>query len=283
MTGVLPFGSLAGMNNNLAQGSDPAFCAGMTEADYRKAIGLSQSSLKIFHKSAAHYLASTEEQHEPTDAMILGSVFHAMVLQPDEAKNLYAVKLKLDGRSKEGKAYNEQFAIENAGKFIINVEQEAQLLAMKASLFSHPKANELLANSDYRELPVFGTYPTPYGDVRLKGLIDAYDSKDGIINDIKTCESASPEDFKRAIWDRRYDFQDVQYGWLLQNAGKPVNQFNFICVEKKPPFAVAVYSISAESLLKSAGRWEDLVIEFGACTSSGIWKAYSDEVIELSL
>ena len=271
------------MNNNLAQGSDPAFCAGMTEADYRKAIGLSQSSLKIFSKSAAHYLASTEEQHEPSDAMILGSVFHAIMLQPNEAKNLYAVKLKVDGRSKEGKAYNENFALENAGKFIINVEQEAQLMAMKTSILGHPKASVLLAHSDYRELPVFGTYPTPYGDVRLKGLIDAYDSKDGIVNDIKTCESASPEDFKRAIWDRRYDFQDVQYGWLLENAGKPVNQFNFICVEKKPPFAVAVYSISAESLLKSAGRWEDLVIEFGACTSSGIWKAYSDEVIELSL
>lgn len=271
------------MNNNLAQGSDPAFCAGMTEADYRKAIGLSQSSLKIFSKSPAHYLASTEEQNEPTDAMILGSVFHAIVLQPDEAKDLYAVKQKVDGRSKEGKAYNEQFAIENAGKFIINSEQEAQLLAMKASLLSHPKANELLANSDYRELPVFGTYPTPYGDVRLKGLIDAYDSKRGFVNDIKTCEDASPEGFRKAIWDRKYDYQDVQYGWLLQNAGKPVNQFNFLCIEKKNPYAVAVYSISAESLLKSAGRWEDLVIEFGACTSSGIWKAYSDEVIELAL
>lgn len=271
------------MKNNLAQGSDPAFCAGMTEADYRKALGLSQSSLKIFHKSAAHYLASTEEQHEPTDAMILGSVFHAIVLQPDEAKNLYAVKLKVDGRSKEGKTYNENFAVENAGKFIINVEQEAQLFAMRSSIIAHPKACVLLAESDYKELPVFGTYPTPYGDVRLKGLIDAYDSKNGFVNDIKTCEDASPDGFRRAIWDRRYDFQDVQYGWLLENAGKPVNQFNFICVEKKPPFAVAVYSISAESLLKSAGRWEDLVIEYGACTSSGIWKAYADDIVELSL
>ena len=271
------------MNHNLAQGKDPAFCAGMTEADYRKAIGLSQSSLKIFHKSPAHYLSSTEEQAEPTDAMIMGSVFHAMVLQPDKAQDLYAVKLKMDGRSKEGKAYNENFAIENAGKLIINHESEAQLFKMYQSINNHPKAFELLAESDYKELPVFGTYPTPYGDVRLKGLIDAYDSKRGFVNDIKTCEDASPEGFRKAIWERRYDFQDVQYGWLLENAGKPVNQFNFICVEKKPPFAVAVYSISAESLLKSAGRWEDLVIEFGACTSSGIWKAYSDEIIELSL
>lgn len=271
------------MNNNLAQGKDPAFCAGMTEAEYRNAVGLSQSSLKIFSKSPAHYLASTEEKQEPSDAMILGSVFHALVLQPEKAKDLYAVKLKVDGRSSMGKAYNENFALENAGKFVINVEQEAQLLAMKASLLSHPKAHRLLADSNYRELPVFGTYPTPYGDVRLKGLIDAYDSVNGYINDVKTCEDASPEGFRKAIWDRRYDFQDVQYGWLLHNAGKPVNQFNFLCVEKKPPFAVAVYSISAESLLKSAGRWEDLVIEFGACTSSGIWKAYSDEIIELSL
>lgn len=283
MTGVIPFDCLAVMNNNLAQGKDPAFCAGMTEADYRKALGLSQSSLKIFSKSAAHYLASTEEQAEPTDAMILGSVFHAMMLQPDEAKNLYAVKLKMDGRSKEGRAYNENFAIENAGKFVINVEQEAQLKDMCKSILAHPKASQLLADSDYKELPVFGTYPTPYGDVRLKGLIDAYDSKNGFVNDIKTCEDASPEGFRKAIWDRRYDFQDVQYSWLLENAGKPVNQFNFICVEKKPPYAVAVYSINADSLLKSAGRWEDLVIEFGACTSSGIWKAYSDEIVELSL
>ena len=271
------------MNNNLAQGSDPAFCAGMTEADYRKAIGLSQSSLKIFHKSAAHYLASTEEKNEPSDAMILGSVFHAIMLQPDKARELYAVKLKVDGRSKDGKAYNEQFAIENAGKFVITYEQEAQLLAMRSSIISHPKACVLLAQSDYKELPVFGTYPTPYGDVRLKGLIDAYDSKNGFVNDLKTCEDCSQEGFRKAIWERRYDFQDVQYGWLLQNAGKPVNQFNFICVEKKPPFAVAVYSISAESLLKSAGRWEDLVFEFASCNKTGIWKAYSDDIVEITL
>ena len=271
------------MNHNLVKGKDPAFCAGMTEADYRNALGLSQSSLKIFSKSPAHYLASTEEKSEPTDAMILGSVFHAIMLQPEKALELYAVKLKMDGRSKEGKAYNENFAIENAGKFIINVEQEAQLIAMRRSILGHAKAVELLDNSDYKELPVFGTYITPSGDVRLKGLIDAYDSERGFVNDIKTCEDASPEGFRKAIWERRYDLQNVQYDWLLNNAGKPVNQFNFICVEKKPPYAVAVYSISAKSLLKSAGYWDCLVLEYGACTSSGIWKAYSDDIVELSL
>lgn len=271
------------MKHNLAQGKDPAFCAGMTEAEYRKAIGLSQSSLKIFSKSPAHYLASTEEVSEPTDAMILGSVFHAMTLQPDKAIEMYAVKQKMDGRSKEGKAYNEAFAVENAGKLIINSEQEQHLIAMRKSILGHATAIDLLDNSDYVELPVFGTYITPYGDVRLKGLVDAYDSKRGFVNDVKTCEDASPEGFRKAIWDRRYDFQNVQYDWLLENAGKPVNQFNFICVEKKPPYAVAVYSISASSLLNSAGRWEELVIQFGACTSSGIWKAYSDEIVELYL
>lgn len=271
------------MNNNLAKGSDPAVCAGMTETEYRTAIGLSQSSIKEFSKSPAHYLASTEAVREPTDAMILGSVFHAIMLQPDKAKELYAVKLKVDGRSKDGKAYNEQFAVENAGKFIINAEQEQQLFDMRKSILSHTKASELLKNSDYRELPVFGTYPTPHGDVRLKGLVDAYDSVNGFVNDIKTCEDCSPAGFRKAIWDRRYDLQDVQYGWLLENAGLPVNQFNFICVEKKAPWAVGVYSISAESLLKSAGCWEDLVFEFASCTKSGEWKAYSDEIVEIIL
>ena len=112
--------------DTLPKGFDPAVLVNIKDKDYRGANGLSQSSIKDFIKSPAHYLVATEQTSEPTSAMQLGTAFHAVMLQ-DKPKEHYAVKIKMDGRTKDGKAYNEQFALDNAGKAIINTEDEETL------------------------------------------------------------------------------------------------------------------------------------------------------------
>lgn len=270
------------MNTSINQGSQ--FVSGMLDADYRKALGLSQSSIKEFLVSPAHYLASTENVKEPTKAMLLGSAFHAIMLQQNP-KDFYAVKLKVDGRTKEGKAYNEQFEQENAGKIVIDVTEEDTMVKMKESIFSHAVAFNLLKEATHREVAVFGDYN--FGDehpsVRLKGLVDLYNENNGVICDIKTCEDASPSGFRKAIWDRRYDIQNVHYNWLLKNAGKPVSDFVFICVEKEAPFAVGCYRISAESLFKSYEVWSNAIADFCVCQTTGNYPAYSDNIEEIVL
>lgn len=257
---------------------NPLFNTTMTDADYRKAEGLSQSSIKKFLVSPAHYLASTEEVVEPTKAMQLGTAFHAVMLQPNP-KDFYAVKLKMDGRTKEGKAYNEQFEIENAGKAVIDTAEEEMLFKMRDSVMRHPTASKLARFITHRETALFGEYE----GVKLKGLMDGYIASQGIIVDYKSCEDASPAGFKKAIWDFRYDIQNVQYPWLLTNAGMPFTDFYFICVEKKPPYAVGVYKISNKSLEKSHKVWEDAILRFKECSKSGVYPAYSEDLVEIVL
>ena len=264
--------------NNTTPNTDPAFIAEIKDSDYRNATGLSQSSLKYFLITPAHYLASTEEQIEPTKAMQFGTAFHAHLLQSNPEEH-YAVKNKVDGRSKEGKAYNEQFALENAGKVVIDSDEKSKIVCMAEEVMGHATAGKLMQSLTHREFAVFGTN---HG-IRLKGLIDGYDEETGTIVDIKTAEDASPKGFRKAVWDRRYDIQVVHYTWLLKNAGKPVNAFYFIAVEKEAPYAVGVYKISADCLEKSFKTWDDALDSFWVCRASGVYPAYSDNPVEITL
>jgi hypothetical protein len=259
-------------------GTDPAIITNISEADYRKATGLSQSSLKEFLVSPAHYLASTERTKEPTKAMQFGTAFHANMLA-DEPSDHYAVKKKIDGRSKEGRAYNEQFALENAGKIILDSEEHDKIISMADSVMAHEFAGSLIQSLTHKEFAVFGTI----NGVRVKGLIDGYNEKEGIVIDLKTAEDASPSGFRKAIFDRKYDLQVAQYTWLLSNAGKPVNAFYFIAVEKEPPFAVGVYKLNPNTLLYSMNYWEDSIKRFKVCQETGNYPAYSENPVEITL
>jgi len=258
--------------------TEPAFIAEIKDADYRKATGLSQSSLKHFLISPAHYLASTEEVIEPTKAMQFGTAFHAHLLQANPEEH-YAVKNKVDGRSKEGKAYNEQFAFENAGKVVIDSDEKSKIVCMAEEVMAHPTAGKLMQSLTHREFAVFGTHQ----GVRLKGLIDGYCHEEGVIVDLKTAEDASPAGFRKAIRDRRYDIQVAHYTWLMLNAGKRVNVFYFIAVEKEAPYAVGVYKINPHTLMYSMGTWEEAIGRFKDCQSTGLYPAYSDTPVEITL
>jgi exodeoxyribonuclease VIII len=258
--------------------TDPAVITNITETEYRKATGLSQSSLKEFLISPAHYLASTESTREPSRAMQFGTAFHAKVLQ-DNPEEHYAVKQKVDGRSKEGRAYNEEFALANAGKIILDSEEHSKIISMTDSVMSNGFAGSLIQSLTNKEFAVFGTN---HG-IRLKGLIDGYNEKDGIVIDLKTAEDASPAGFRKAIWDRGYALQQVHYSWLLKNAGKPVNAFYFIAIEKEPPFAVGIYTINKDSLANAFKVWDNALDSFWVCQATGVYPAYSENPVEITL
>lgn len=255
----------------------------MDEVSYRTAKGLSKSLLTHFLKSPAHYKQATLESNEPTPAMQFGTAFHASLLLSDPT-TAFAVKRKVDGRTKEGKEYNQRFEMENAGKAIIDEEQEKMMQSCIASILEHPFAGQLHSGCDKKEFSVFGSYSgKSVQPVLLKGRMDAYDSKNGFIIDYKTCEDASPNGFRKAIWNFRYDLQVVQYAWLIKNAGLKFSNFYFIAVEKAPPFASAVYCIDEASIQRSVETWEQAMFEFSQCEASGIWPAYSATPVAIQL
>lgn len=269
------------MTNPLTNGSTPAFIAEIADADYRNAVGLAQSSLKEFLVSPAHYLCSLDNKPEPTKAMQFGTAFHAHMLQRDPSQ-FYAVKEKVDGRTKEGRLYNENFAVENAGKVVIDSDEASAISAMAKSIGNHPLAYKLMKGLTHKEVASFANYGVN-GETRIKGLMDGYSESGEYALDLKTAEDASPAGFRKAIWDRSYDLQQVHYTWLLNCNNKPIKNFYFIVVEKKPPYAVGVYTINPASIAKTQVRWENAVQMFGNCQKDGNYPAYSDSVVEIVL
>jgi hypothetical protein len=277
--------SVVPMSNTIQirKGIDPSFVPNIVDSDYRKATGLSKSMLSHFLKSPAHYLAHCDQMSEPTAAMQFGTAYDAEILQ-QKPSDFYAVMPDVDGRTKEGKAVKEQFKIDAAGKAVISPKEAEMIPLMKKALYEHPVANRLLRTLTHKQVACFGTYQDSKDkQVRLKGLLDGYNEAEGIIVDLKTAEDASPEGFRKAIWKYKYAYQDIQYRWLLTNAGKPVNDFIFIVQEKEPPFAVGCYSISVDDLALTYQSWEMAMIRFGHCQKSGQYPAYADEVVNLKL
>jgi hypothetical protein len=95
---------------------------------------------------------------------------------------------------------------------------------------------------------------------------------------VKTTEDASPAGFARSVATFRYHVQAAHY--LAGTQGK---RFVFIAIEKKAPFAVAVYELDPVSLeVGEIARMADL-LTYQMCDSSGQWPGYGNEIAPLTL
>ena len=78
----------------------------LTNAQYHALASVSHSSLECFRRSKRTYRAKYIDKtlvHEQTPAMQLGSLVHAMVLEPHKVSDLYVVPPKCDRRTTVGK------------------------------------------------------------------------------------------------------------------------------------------------------------------------------------
>jgi len=255
--------------------SYPASFAGMKDADYRNAQGLSKSMLTHFMRSPAHYQQAIKTPMEPTKAMNFGTAFHAEMLM-HHPESFYAIQPEADGRTKEGKAIKEKFALENEGKTIISQDEGEMIKGMRDSIMEHSLASSIIENRGLSEFSMFAKLNITGSDILLKGRFDAFNEDTGIIMDIKTCEDASPAGFKKAIMNYKYDIQDVHYTWLAKQLYK-VHNFFFIAVEKTPPYAVGVYEIGNGMRRYAEEEWTNKMFQFSECTQNNIWPAYSQD------
>lgn len=105
-----------------------------------------------------------------------------------------------------------------------------------------------------------------------------------LIVDVKSTESAAPEDFARSIYKFGYHQQGAQYrdGVIALGIDKDP-EFLMIAVEKQPPYVAEVYAIEPFHLELGAARNRRALEVFKACTESGRWPGYTDDITYLAL
>jgi hypothetical protein len=229
---------------------------------------LSYSALKAFAKSPNHYLQYVNREFVETPAMVLGSALHCAVLEPDEYVNRYVIAPKFDRRTKAGKEQAEAWELASDGKTHITAEQDQAVQAMKHAIRSHDVAFRLL-NKTCPELPVEGEIE----GMQFKGVIDALG--DIWVVDIKTTTDASPEGFRKQASNLDYHLQAAIYTQLTGRA------FRWIAVESAPPYNVAVYEPTVDSMDAAHAYLRNLIADFIAWDGQPV--GYGENIYELDL
>lgn len=253
----------------------------MTNAEYHSHPAVSKSDLDLISRSPLHFKTAKETPKAQTESMLLGSLVHKLVLEPDDFDNEYIVAPVCDRRTKQGKEIWNDFMESSAGMSVITEGLKSKAESIADAVLKDTAAACILRNGQ-AEQSFFWTDDET--GVECKCRPD-YLKSNGIVADLKTTSDASPESFVKTAYDYRYYVQAWWYLHGLHQCGIKADDFIFIAVEKEPPYAVCIYA--ADELMLELGERtakENLKV-YAECLKSGQWYGYSSgpDIRSLSL
>jgi exodeoxyribonuclease VIII len=260
----------------------------MDNATYHAHSAVSKSHLDLVAKSPLHfwarYLDPNRVPQEPTAAMQIGSAVHTHILELDQWDAQYVVApAGIDRRTKVGKAEWEVFQTAIGTRTVISREDADLVMRIGRSVLSHPAAAYLLGLPGKAETTHM--WVDEISGLQCKCRPDWLLDDGSMIVDLKTTtEDASPRGFQKSIAQWRYHIQASWYLDGLQHAtGKRPEQFVFIAVEKKPPYACAVYVADQQMIEIGRDTARRDLDKLNVCKAADYWPGYSDGIEQINL
>jgi exodeoxyribonuclease VIII len=259
----------------------------MDNESYHRHPAVSKSRLDAIARSPLHYWAKHLDPNrwpaEATPAMVIGSAVHTSVLEPDEWDATYAVTpAGINRRTNAGKAEWDVFTTAAGSRTVISREDADLVGKITEGVFAHPAAGGLLGLPGKAETSLF--WKDAETGLECKCRPDYLLDDGSTIVDLKTTENASPADFMQSIIKFRYH---VQAAWYLhgveQATGKRPEQFVFVCIEKRLPFACAVYVAAPEMVQIGWDTARANLNRLAECMAADAWPGYSDQVELINL
>jgi len=234
----------------------------MPEKEYFKAKGVSKSLLAKMDCPAKAYVRSKE-----TPAMMIGSMVHKAILEPDDFDDCYVVAPEINKRTKAGKEEWAEFQAANAERIVITQGQRDHAMGMQDAVQAHQMASELLSEGKAEQSCFWNDGRT--GEA-CKARID-WMRPDNVIVDLKTANSAQPFTFSRSCHDFKYHVQDAWY-----TRGAKADDFYFIVVEKEAPYVVEVYRSTDEAKALGLVQVDAALDKLRMCKGFNEWGGYND-------
>lgn len=226
-------------------------------------------------RTPAHALSYLNEPNTPTNAMALGTMIHAAVLEPDKfAKNYVGVSG--DGRTKAVK--DTKKAVREAGQIPVpqsDMETTARILA---NLSAHNRASALLGLVVLAEKTL--TWIDPETQVACKARIDGIVPAARMAFDLKTSNDISERAIEKSIVNFDWDTQGAWYLDGLQIClPDQIDHFVHIVCETDKPNLVRV--VAMDDATFSMGRFKNKhrLATIGRCMTREIWPGYPDDEI----
>lgn len=254
----------------------------MTNKEYHSAEGLSKSMMDKLKKSPAHLKYSMEKPEEQTEAMVLGSLMHTLLLEPKLFGKEYAVLPKIDRRTNQGKLEYGYFCQANEGKTIITQEQLDQVKIWANKIKHHPIAGKYFKKNlnTQNEVSIFwrDNFTQELCKARLDRIVD------DVVIDLKTAMSAHPDDFQRKAYELGYHRQAYWFSEGYENEfGHRPQKFLFIVVEKMEPYNVVVYEADEFFIEVGGVECRKLLQTYHYCKETNNWFGYNGENAEIQM
>lgn len=254
---------------------------------YHKSPGVSNSMLKWMNPPARLPVYMSTKR-EPTVAMMLGTLTHALTLEPDKTPPAIALRGDPDKddrfnfRKTAGKAWRD--AQEAAGLVILKEDEYESVKRMCKSIAAHPLCKDIFAAGE-SEISCFARHHDT--DILRKFRLDWLPEAGDALVDVKTCqdEGASEEMFSKTLYDLRYFVQAAYYldGWNTLNPDNNRKHFVFIAVEKAPPFLVNVFHVEPDSLDLGREQYEHDLWSYRKCNRLNEWPGYGEGSTEIAI
>ncbi len=286
------------------------------EHHYRRAPGISASEVKVFaNECPAHYhhrfLGEPVIRVEST-AMVLGSMVHCLVLEPDEFDRRYLAQptpgeqdlvtvphlkawLKHHNLNQAGSKSEliERILQHDPDAPVWSVMEEkrqqarqktvkpdlmAQARCMADSVLNTPQARWLMGEGE-AEVSVWGQHEET--GLLLKCRPDWLRKE--ICIDLKTCACSGPRQFGQDFLKFGYELQQAHYTSTLTSAGIEIEVFAFIAVENEAPYVTQVYLLDNQGIEAAFRRWNKIMNSLAECLANDRWPGYATGETELTL
>lgn len=251
----------------------------MPDQDYYTVDRISHSKLKDIRKSPAYFRYRLSRPIEETEPMLLGTLIHAMVLEPDTVSDRFILMdEKIDRRTKAGKEAWAALQEGSGEKRVINQQMTDTARRVCDSVMSDAHAS-MLVNDCIESGSVEEEFYFDWDGVECKSKLDGVTS-DGEVVDLKTTRDADPELFCLEIYKRYYHTQAAFYRTAIRKARRSWKRHTFVVVEVEPPYGISIISVSPEGVQIGEDTCRAWLGKYKQCVERGSWPGYGIHVAE---
>lgn len=215
----------------------------------------SSSQVKTFADGPAIYdLRYNKNERISSSAFTLGSLVHAMVLEPDTVEDEFTLCPVKDRRTK---AYKEWYAQADKSKTIVTTAEWDNALNCTNAIHEHDVTKAILEESG--DVETSWRYEVDGIPCKLKA--DKVLPQQRIVFDLKTTQACSPREVRSAFYKYKYGLQAAHYTVGAETCYDSQQPFEMIFgfVETNAPYRVLAYRIDESDLNDFYERWSGLL------------------------
>ncbi|MBQ2395942.1 MAG: PD-(D/E)XK nuclease-like domain-containing protein [Bacteroidales bacterium] len=285
--------------------NEPCIIRGMPDNIYHTAKGLSRSGLKLLLDCPAkYYYKYLSGEYEPKEkpSFKIGKAAHKYILEGKEAfeqtywHNPYAELKKAEIELLLKEKYNcvEKGLLIDQMQRLLDYEgieqKEIELskselnmvVGLARSIRLNPEAYAAFKQQGESELSIFWIDDKTGLWLKCRPDFLPYDCR--LVPDYKTTSSAKPENLWTSFIDYGYHIQAAMYRQGIETVtGLDVENFFFVMQEKEPPFVSQIFEPDEMMLDIGEKQMRYAIDRYVECKEKGLWTAYSDKIVQLSL